>query len=121
MTLFQLGKPSCGRAVAEGAMSSREVVVGEPAGKSCGAFGRVRVDRAVGPAALERLDEALGLAVGPGPVGLGEEVPEPKLPAGLGVHVRSVAGAVVAHHALDPDPHGAKPLDGSPEEVSCGP
>jgi len=33
-TLFQLGEPSCGRLMAKGAMSSGEVVVGEPAGRS---------------------------------------------------------------------------------------
>src|SRR5437870_1054573 len=119
MTLFELGEPSCGRLVAEGAMSSGEVVVGEPAGESCGPLGRVCVDGSIGPAVLKRLDESFGLAVGAGAVGLGEEVFEPEFVAGLRMHVRAVAGAVVAHHSLDGDPHRTKPLDRSPQEASC--
>src|SRR4051794_19727910 len=38
------------------------VVAPEPAVKGCGALGRGAVDRAVGPAAQHRADEALGLA-----------------------------------------------------------
>ena len=53
---------------------------------------------------LKRLDEALGLAVGPGPVGPGAQVSESELATGLGVNARAIAGAVVAHDSLERDP-----------------
>src|SRR5215210_3146289 len=101
MRLFQLGEPSCGRLVAEGAMPSFEVVMVEPAGERRGALCGAAVDGSVGPAAGERLDEALRLAVGAGPVGAGEAVAEAQLVAGDCVDARAIASAVVAHDPLD--------------------
>src|SRR5690606_21056673 len=90
---------------------SPEVVVVEPAGQRRGALGRVAVDRPPGPLVPQRADEAFGLAVGAGPIRLDAGVTDPQLPAGQRVHGGAVAGAVVAHHALDPDPHRGEPRD----------
>src|SRR5215213_2881949 len=117
MTLLQFGEASCGRSVAEGAMASGEVVVGEPAWEGGGALGGGAVDRSVGPATRDGLDEALGLAVGAGPVGAGEQVSDLELVAGLGVSAGAIAGAVVAEHALDGDAHRREPDDRALEEA----
>src|SRR5271166_5753667 len=55
----------------------------------------------VGPFAQARLDEALGLAVGLGRVGLGSDVLEAEELACPGERFGSIAGAVVGHDTLD--------------------
>src|SRR5436190_14559639 len=42
---------------------------------------------------------------------------QPELATGPGVNRRAIAGTVVAHHPLDGDPHGAKPLAGAPDKA----
>ena len=63
------------------------VVVPEPAVKGGGALRAGAVDRAVGPAAEQGADEALGFAVGLGPVGAGAQVADPERAAGDRVDV----------------------------------
>src|SRR3954466_3123436 len=65
----QLREAGCRRVVAEGAVRSSVVVVAKPDGERGGALFGARVDGAVGPAAEERADEALGLPVRARPVG----------------------------------------------------
>ena len=59
-------------------MRAVPVVVMDPAIEHLGALRGVVVRDAVGPFAQRRLDEALGLAIGLGPVGSGEAVLEPE-------------------------------------------
>ena len=63
-------------------MSSLVVVVPEPAFEGGGSFAAVAVERAVGPAAQECSDEALGFAVGLWSVGAGAEMVDPEGAAG---------------------------------------
>src|SRR4029450_10414428 len=74
-----------------------------PAVKGCGALGTGAVDSAVGPAAEQGADEALGLAVGLGAVGAGAQVADAERAAGDRVDGRAVGGAVVGQQALDLD------------------
>ena len=67
--VVQLVEASDGRLVADGAVGSSVIVEVEPAVEGCVAFAAVAVDRAVGPAAEERADEAFCFAVGLGTVG----------------------------------------------------
>jgi hypothetical protein len=60
------------------------VVVMDPVVQGPGALGRALVGEAVGPFAQGALDEALGLAVGLGPVSTGELVANAVFKAGLG-------------------------------------
>ena len=71
---WDVGQAGAGRLVAGGAVGSGEVVVGEPGLESRGAVSAGLEDLAVGPFSEEGLDEALGLAVGAWPVGLGAQV-----------------------------------------------
>ena len=97
------------------------MVVGpEPAVKRGGAFSARSVDRAVGPAAQHRSDEALGLAVGAWPVGPGAQMPQAEQAAGDGVDRRAITGAVVAHHALHRDPVAGVESDRAAQESRCG-
>src|SRR5258708_3097590 len=57
----------------------------------------------IGPLAQASLDEALGLAVGLGRIGLGSDVFEAEPLAEPAEGKRFVAGAVVSHHPLDLD------------------
>ena len=57
----------------------------------------------VGPFAQQRLDEALGLAVGLRPAGLREAVLGAQCHAGVAEEVGAIAGAVVGEDALDLD------------------
>jgi len=67
---------------AEAAVWSSSIVEVEPAGERAASFVAVAVDRAVGPAAEQGADEALGLTVGAGPVGAGAEVFDPERATG---------------------------------------
>ena len=79
------------------------VVVVEPAGQVCGAHLGAGVGEGVGPLAQRRLDEALGLAVGAGPVRAGESLSDTQFPAGGGELLGAIARAIVAEHATDGD------------------
>ena len=76
----------------------------------------VAVDRAVGPAAEHGADEALGLAVGLGPVGAGAEVADAERAAGDRVDGRAVGRAVVGDQPLDGDAVAAVERDGAAQE-----
>src|SRR3954454_5836007 len=78
----QLRDAGCRRGVAEGAVGSSVVVVLEPDGQRSGSLLGAGVDGAVGPAAEERSDEALGLAVGARSVGPRAEVAQAEGAAG---------------------------------------
>src|SRR5437764_6171080 len=88
--VVQLAEPSAGCSVAEGAVWSTPVIELEPAGQAGGALGARAVDRAVGPAAEQRADEALGFAVRARPVGPRAQVPQPERAAGERVQRRAV-------------------------------
>src|SRR3954469_14495208 len=79
------------------------VVVPEPAVKGRGAFLAVAVERTVGPAAEQRADEALRLAVGLRPAGARAQMAQPERAARDRVDGRSVARTIVGQHALDGD------------------
>src|SRR5436190_8020692 len=96
------------------------VVAPEPAVKGSGPLGRRAVDGAVGPAAEHRADEALGLAVGLGPVGPRAQVPDPQDAAGERMDRRDVGRSVVGHDALDPDAVAAEEANGAAEERDSG-
>ena len=60
-------------------MRPMPVVAMEPTGELVGAMGGSIEGRGISPLAQGGLDEALGLAVGPGGVGAGAHVPDPEL------------------------------------------
>src|SRR4029453_5326063 len=96
------------------------VVVPEPAVKGCGALGTGAVDSAVGPAAEQGADEALGLAVGLGSVGPGAQVTDAERAAGDRVDGRAVGGAVVGGQPLDLDAVALKERDRPAQEADGG-
>ena len=76
----------------------------EPAGKAARRSSLVAVDRAVGPAAEHGADEALGLAVGAGPVGTGAQVLDPERACRRARARPSGSRGRYRSSALDPDP-----------------
>src|SRR5215213_7626514 len=68
------GEPGDRGFAAEGCVFAAMVVVVDPAVKGRGAFAAGAVDRAVGPAAQQRADEALRLAIGLRAIGPGAQV-----------------------------------------------
>src|SRR5271165_1781561 len=82
-------------------MRPMPVVAVEPSGEFGGALVWGVVGAAVSPFAQAGLDEALGLAVGLGRVGLGADGLEAKHFAGPRERFGSIAGTVVGHDTLD--------------------
>ena len=97
-------------------MGTASVVPPESAGEGARAVRAGGVGAAVGPAAQQGLDEALGLAVGARRVGPGTQVAQPKLLAMHSPGARAVGGAVVGHHLLDGDPLRREPAQRPLEE-----
>src|SRR5688572_14203512 len=98
-------------------MGSMPVVVMYPALEHGGALRGMAVRDAVGPFAKRRLDEALSLAVGLRPVGLGEAVPESQVAAGGREALGAERRAVVGQHALGTYAKGAEVADGVAQEL----
>src|SRR4051794_6798053 len=96
------------------------VVVVEPGVKGCGPFGAVAVERAVGPAAEQGADEALGFAVGLRPVGPGAQVADAEGAARDGVDGGAVGRAVVGDQPLDGDAVAAVERDRAAQEADRG-
>ena len=106
-----------GRTAVETAMVAMPVVVVQPTDHSGAAHGRGRVGATIGPLPQERLDEALGLAIGARRVRPGARVPEPRALAGRRKDVGAVARAVVCHEPPDTDAMAPKPGEGAPEKA----
>src|SRR4029450_13092010 len=101
----------------EATMRSLLIVVAQPSGQVGGAAVGAAVRQGVGPLTQERLDEALGLAVGLGRVGPGGDVARGQEPTHLAKEARDVARAVVGHHALDPDALALEPAQRADQEA----
>jgi hypothetical protein len=99
---------------------SAAIVEVQPACQGGVAFGAGAVDRAVGPAAEQCADEALGLAVGLRSVGPGSDVPNPERSASDRVHRRPVCRPVVGHQPLDGYAVAGVVLDGAAQEADRG-
>src|SRR6266511_248006 len=102
--------------VSDRAVWSLPVVVVEPVWQRQVALSMRAVGEAVCPLAGHRLVEALNLAVGARPVGLGGQVPDPSAGEQLAQGaVLDVAEAVVSHQPLRDDPvlceEGQRPVD----------
>lgn len=82
-------------------MLSSIVVAVEPAGELTRPLRRAAVEAPVGPLTEHRLNEALRLAIGAGPIGAGAQVADAQLATGDGMDHRAVGGAVVGHYSLD--------------------
>ena len=80
-----------------------EVVVVQEAREEGRALAGVAIGSGVSPLASDGLDEALGLAVGLGAIGSGEEVAHAQLAAGAREEFGAVSAALVGEHALDAD------------------
>src|SRR5262245_65916710 len=106
-----------GRTTVETAMVARPVVVVQPTDHSGAAHGRGRVGATIGPLPQERLDEALGLAIGARRVRPSARVPESRALAGCRKDVGAVARAVVRHEPPDADAMAPKPGEGAPEKA----
>ena len=81
---------------------------------------RVLERHGVGPFPAERLNEPFGLAVGPGGVGPGPDVPEPHGQAGHGELPGDVCRPVVRHDPPALDPLPVEPGDGSGQKADHG-
>ena len=79
---------------------------------------RLGIAPGVGPFAEQRLDEALGLAVGAGGIGPRAQVPDAELGASV-CEATLVAGSVVAQDALDDDPLVCVPGMGAAQKPDC--
>jgi len=75
--------------------------------------------RCVGPFAQSCLDEALGLSIGLGRVGLGSQMFDAKACASAGEVLCAIARAIVGHDAGDGDPERTIVVDGVVEEGDC--
>src|SRR5215510_11907146 len=106
-----------GRTTVETAMVAMPVVVVQPTDHSGAAHGRGRVGATIGPLPQERLDEALGLAIGARRVRPSARVPESRALAGCRKDVGAVARAVVRHEPPDADAMAPKPGEGAPEKA----
>src|SRR5882672_12722460 len=95
------------------------VVAMPPGGELGSAFTGVLIGAGIGPFAQGGLDEALGLAVGPGHVGPGANVLEVEPATDVAKGEGSVAGAVVGHDALYFDAQACVVGDSGLEE-GCG-
>src|ERR1700730_8594063 len=96
------------------------VVVMEPVGERGGALTRGRVRLGVGPLPEAGLDEALGLAVGPGRVRLSAQMTDLELCAGVSEGMRDVRRPIVGHDALDAYAAALEVGDGRFEEGGRG-
>ena len=76
-------------------MRAMEVIVMKIVMKEGSAVVAGLIGSGIGPLASDGLDEALGLTVGLGSIGPGEEVAHTELRAGLGVDFGAITGAVV--------------------------
>src|SRR5258706_15730172 len=72
--------------------------------------------RDVGPFSERGLDEAFGLSVGLGRIGLDPDVLDAKLLAGAGEGFRKIAAAIVGHDTLDGDAEAPEGSDRGEEE-----
>jgi len=78
------------------------VVVVDPGIEGFGSVAGILVGEAIGPFSQCRLDEALGLAVGLGPVGAGELVLDAELTASGGEFARVEGAPVVGQNPVQP-------------------
>ena len=97
-------------------MRSVPVVSVKPDGQLAGAFAGVGIGPGVGPFAQRGLDEAVGLSVGSGRIGLGADVADLEALAGCGEVTRFVTGTVVGHDPLDHHAEAFVVSDGGLEE-----
>lgn len=84
-----------------------------------GAIVGVRIGQGVGPFPESGLDEALGLAVGPGRIGPCPDMPEPERATGFGESLCAIAGAIVRHEAGDGDAEAGIVGQGCHKEGDC--
>src|SRR6266567_8835310 len=96
------------------------VVVPKPAVKGGRAFLACAVDSSVSPAAEQRADKALGLAVRLRPVRPRAAVTNRKPTAGERVHGGDIGRAVVGQDPLDPDPASPIKRDRPLQEAERG-
>ena len=101
-------------------MGSVVITEPQPGGKGTGSFCSRVIDRSVCPALVEGLDEALGFAIGPLPVGAGAAVADTHLGTGLAVKVRAVGRSIIGEDPLNHDPLGGKPLHSAQHEAAGG-
>ena len=101
-------------------MGAMAVVVAKEGIESRGTNPRVGVGSGIGPLALARLDETLGLPVRSGSVGARSEMPEPQASHEGSKHLREVGAAIVGHHSFDLDASLPEPRHGSAQERGAG-
>ncbi len=92
------------------------VVSVQPDRQRSGAVVRGWVGLSVGPFAQGGLDDALGLAVCLGRIGLGPDVLEAEITASGAEDLGAVAGAIIGHHAGNRDAEVRVVGDRGPEE-----
>src|SRR5882672_7703669 len=97
-------------------MRSVMIVVAQPGPQRPGAFPGVRVGPGVGPLSQQRLDEALGLAVGARSIRTGAQVAATQAATGEAEELRQIGRAVVGHHLLDADAEATIEGHGALEE-----
>ena len=97
------------------------IVGGEPRGQGAESAGVGAIQAGVGPFVDQGLDEALGLAVGLGPIGARDQVAEAQLAArGLEGAGLGVGPGAIRHHGLDGHPALAEKGVGLGEEMRRG-
>ena len=102
---------------AEGRVLPEAVIDRQVAGQPAVPFLGVLERHPISPLTAEGLDEPLGLAVGPGRVGPGADVPEANSAAGLAERLGDVGRAVVAHHPPALDALAVEPGEGPAEKA----
>ena len=97
-----------------------EIVVAQPGAERPSAPPRAGIRDGIRPAPNERLDEALGFAVGLGPIRAGARQADAGPRGTLLKDATDKKPAVIGEHALDDDAAARKPADGPREERGRG-
>ena len=94
------------------------VVEAHPRLQRTGAVSGTRIRGGIRPVAGERLNEALGLAVGLRPIRAGAEMPQVRVPGDGLKGVREVGLVVIRQHAFRPHPVPSEPAHAPAQEPS---
>src|SRR5258706_12571406 len=105
-----------GRFLGEASMWPVPIVAVQPGSERLAPLLGVLEGGGVGPFSERGLDEAFGISVGLGRIGLDPDVLDAKLLAGAGEGFREIAAAIVGHDAFDGDAEALEVSDRGEEE-----
>src|SRR4030095_3719678 len=113
-------EPTHGWLLAQRRVWSSAIVVLQPAGQHAHAIGGRVIRTLIGPFAQQRLDEALGLAIGARSIGPRSAMGQAERSTGRAKAPGSIGRAVIGRHASNPHTPGAKPRQRPSDEAAHG-